>query len=104
MVGIFAVEAVSVVQGLVNPAADRRRMLVALGVLIGLGALSWFTIDSSAVIHMHGYASGNFGIADRDVELRWIPMLILGLFALRVVLAHTRARVERRDSAEVVEG
>jgi hypothetical protein len=28
-----------------NPAADRGRMFVALGVLVVLGLLSWFTID-----------------------------------------------------------
>ena len=88
---------VIVVQGSLNPAADKRRMFVALGILIGLGVLSWFTIDSAAVIHMHGFSSGNIGIADRDVELRWIPMLILGLLAFRVVLAHMRARVEQID-------
>ena len=95
---------VNAVQESMNPAADKGRMLVALGMLIALAVLSWFTIDSSAVIHMHGYSNGSFGIADRDVELRWIPMLILGLFALRVLLAYTRARVERRDSVEVVKG
>ena len=95
---------VNVVVEAMNPAADRRRMLVALGVLAGLGLLSWFTIDAGAVIHMHGYSSEYFGIADRDVELRWIPILILGLFALRVVLAHLRARVEQRGLAVVLEG
>ena len=86
-----------------NPAADRRRMLAALGVLAGLGVLSWFTMDTGAVVHMHGYSIGNIGIADRDVELRWIPVVILGLFALRVVLAYVRARVEQKGSEVVVE-
>jgi hypothetical protein len=84
-------------EGSLNPAADRRRMVVALGVLVVLGMLSWFTIDGSAVIHVHGFSSGGFGIEDRDVEVRWIPILFLGLFAVRVVLAHVRARVEQRD-------
>ena len=84
--------------GLVNPAADKRRMVVALGVLVVLGMLSWFTIDGSAVIHVHGFSGGGFGIEDRDVEIRWIPILFLSLLAFRVVLAHMRARVEQRDS------
>ncbi len=65
-------------------AADKRRMAVALGVLVVLGLLSWFTIDGSAVLHMAG----------RQVPVRWIPELVLGLFAFRTVMAHMRARLE----------
>ena len=83
-----------------NPAADRGRMFVALGVLVVLGVLSWFTIDPTAVIHMHGVSSRYVGLADRDVELRWIPILILGVFAFRVVLANMRARVEEQRAEE----
>ena len=83
-----------------NPAADRGRMYVALGVLVVLGLLSWFTIDPTAVIHMHGYSSRYVGIADRDVEIRWLPILFLGLFAFRVVIANMRARLEERKSQE----
>ena len=83
-----------------NPAADRGRMFVALGVLVVLGLASWFTIDPTAVIHMHGSSSRYVGIADRDIELRWIPILILGVFAFRVVLANMRARVEERRAEE----
>ena len=39
-----------------NPAADKSRMAVALGVLVVLGLLAWFTIDSSAVLHVAGRA------------------------------------------------
>ncbi len=59
-----------------NPAADRGRMFVALGVLVVLGLLAWFTIDPAAVIHMHGYSSRYVGIADRDVEIRWLADLV----------------------------
>ncbi len=87
-----------------NPAADTRRMYIALGVLVVLGLLSWFTIDPAAVIHMHGYSSRYVGIADRDVEIRWLPILFLGLFGFRVVIANMRARgdVQRdeRDRSE----
>jgi hypothetical protein len=83
-----------------NPAADRGRMFVALGVLVVLGLLSWFTIDPAAVIHMHGYSSRYVGIADRDVEVRWLPILFLSLFAFRVVIANMRARVEERREQE----
>ena len=83
-----------------NPAASRSRMYTALGVLVVLGLLSWFTIDPAAVIHMHGYSSRYVGIADRDVEIRWIPILLLGLFAFRVVIANMRARMEERESSK----
>ena len=83
-----------------NPAADRGRMFIALGVLVVLGLLSWFTIDPTAVIHMHGYSSRYVGIADRDVEVRWLPILFLSLFAFRVVIANMRARVEEQRAGE----
>jgi len=83
-----------------NPAADKRRMVIALGVLVVLGLLSWFTIDSTAVIHMHGYSTRYVGIADRDVEVRWIPILLLGLFAFRVVIANMRARGDEQRIEE----
>jgi hypothetical protein len=83
-----------------NPAADRGRMVVALGVLVVLGLLSWFTIDPAAVIHMHGYSSRYVGIADRDVEVRWLPILFLSLFAFRVVLANMRARGDEQRAGE----
>jgi hypothetical protein len=75
-------------------------MFIALGVLVVLGLLSWFTIDPTAVIHMHGYSSRYVGIADRDVEVRWIPILFLSLFAFRVVIANMRARLEERREQE----
>jgi hypothetical protein len=73
-------------------------MFTALVVLVLLGGLSWFTIDSSAVVHVHGNAY--MGIADRDVQVRWVPILFLGLFAVRTVLAYQRARLEERRQQE----
>jgi len=73
-----------------NRAADERRMYVALAVLVVLGLLAWFTIDGSAVLHMAG----------REVPVRWLPEMILGLFAFRTVMAHMRARLEVKGSKE----
>ena len=81
-----------------NPAASKRRMYVALAVLVVLGVLSWLTIDSSAVLHVQGFTSRFVSFGDRDVELRWLPILILGLFAFKIVVANMRARLEARDS------
>ena len=85
-----------------NPAASKSRMFIALGVLVVLGMLSWFTIDASTVVHVHGYSSRIVSYADRDVQLRWMPILFLGLFAFRVVIANMRARLEERKSKETL--
>ncbi len=80
-----------------NPAASRPRMFVALGILVVLGVSAWFTIDASAVLHMNGFTSPVGSFEGRDIEIRWFPILILGLFAFRIVLAHLRARIEERS-------
>jgi hypothetical protein len=85
-------------EGSLNPAASKRRMYIALGVLFILGVLSWFTIDSSAVLHVQGFTSRYVSFGDRDVEIRWLPILFLSLFAVKVLLANMRARLEARDS------
>ena len=73
-----------------NRAADKGRMAVALGVLVVLGLLAWFTIDGSAVLN----------VAGRKVPVRWFPELILGLFGFRTVMAYMRARLEQKGSKE----
>ena len=80
-----------------NLAASRPRMFIALAVLLVLGVLSWLTIDSSAVLHVQGFSSRVVSYGPRDVEIRWLPILFLGLFAFKVVLANMRARLETRD-------
>jgi len=72
-------------------------MYFALAVLVILGVLSWFTIDASSVIHVQGYTSRYVSFAGRDVELRWLPLLILGMFAFRVIMANMRAKLETKD-------
>jgi hypothetical protein len=81
-----------------NLAASRPRMFIALAVLLVLGVLSWLTIDASAVVHVQGFTSRFVSYGPRDVQVRWIPILLLGLFAVKVVLANMRARLEAEDS------
>ena len=83
-----------------NPAADRGRMFAALGGLVVLGVLAWLTIDPAAVVHVHGFSNRYVGFEDRDVEVRWLPILFLGLFGFRVVIANMRARIEERTAGE----
>jgi hypothetical protein len=80
-----------------NLAASRPRMFIALAVLLVLGVLSWLTIDSSAVLHVQGFSSRVVAFGPRTIEIRWLPILFLGLFAFKVVLANMRARLETRD-------
>jgi hypothetical protein len=79
-----------------NLAASRPRMFLALAVLLVLGVLSWFTIDSSAVLHVQGFSGRFVSFGSRTIEVRWLPILFLALFAFKVVLANMRARLETR--------
>jgi hypothetical protein len=83
-----------------NPAADRARMWVALGVLAALGLLAWFTLDGNAVLPVREYSFGSVSFGGFGFRVRWIPELILGLFAVRVVTANMRARLESEDRQE----
>ncbi len=83
-----------------DPAASQRRMLAALAGLVILGVLAWFTIDPAATIHVHGLNSRYVGFDDREVPVRWLPILFLALFGLRIVTANRRARFEQSKEAE----
>ena len=98
--GMLAVMTMSEDRQSLNPAASKSRMYAALAVLLVLGLLSWFTIDASAVFHVQGYSSRFVSYDGRDVQLRWVPILFLGLFAFRIVIANMRARLEERKSKE----
>ena len=77
-----------------SPASSQRRMWSALGVLAVLGVLAWFTLDGSASLPVREYSFGSIGFGGFALKVRWIPELILGLFAFRVVTANMRARLE----------
>ena len=72
-------------------------MGTALGVLAVLMVLAWFTIDGSAVLPVREYSFGSIGFGGFALPVRWIPEIILGLFAVRVVTANMRARLEEQD-------
>ena len=78
-----------------SPAASRRRMWTALASLAALGVLAWFTLDGAATLPVRQYSFGSFGsFGGFSLPIRWIPELILGLFAFRVFTANMRARLE----------
>ena len=61
-----------------------RRFPVALALYGVLAVLVWFTVGEGTVVA--------FG---RPVELRLIPILVIGSFALRTVLARQADRIRR---------
>ena len=64
-----------------------RKFRVALALYAILAALSWFTLD------------GRIPIGGRLVELKLIPLVIIGGFALRTMLA-MRAEKIRREAQD----
>ena len=60
-----------------------RKFRVAMVLYAILAALSWFTLD------------GKILIGGRLVELRLIPLLIIGAFALRTVVAMKAEKIRR---------
>ena len=61
-----------------------RRFRFALALYAILAALAWFTLGEGSVF-----------VAGRPVELRMLPLIILGGLALRTVLARQAERIRR---------
>ncbi len=72
-------------------------MWTALAVLAALAVIAWFTMDGGAVLPVREYSFGSVTFGGFGVKVRWIPELILGLFAVRVVTANMRARLEDKS-------
>jgi hypothetical protein len=66
-----------------------KRYPLALALYAVLAALVWFTMDAS-----------NVYVLGRPVELRLLPLILIGGFALRTVLVHQAERIrrEKKDS------
>ena len=71
-------------QGLPSAGSELdRKYWVALGLYAVLAALSWFTLDG--VVRVMG----------KPVELRLVPLVIIGGFALRTILAMQAEKIRR---------
>jgi len=66
-----------------------RRTPVALGLYGVLAALVWFTMGGGKVL-----------VFGKMVEMRWIPLLILGGLVLRTVLALQAEKIRRRGDGD----
>jgi hypothetical protein len=66
-----------------GPDSDRKYW-VALALYVLLAVLVWFTMDAAKVL-IHG----------RPVDLRLLPLIVLGGLMLRTVLAHQADRIRR---------
>jgi hypothetical protein len=65
-----------------------RRFPIALGLYLVLAVLVWFTMGEGKVL-VHG----------RPVELRLVPLIVIGGLALRTVLARQAERIRRRSGS-----
>jgi len=75
-------------KGLVGASSDlERRFPVALALYVVLAVLVWFTMGEGKVLVM-----------GRPVELRWLPLIVIGGLALRTVLARQAERIRRDGS------
>jgi hypothetical protein len=63
-----------------------KRYPVALALYAGIAALMWFTMDAQKVV-IHG----------KPVDLRLLPLIVLGGLAFRTVLALQADRIRRGE-------
>jgi hypothetical protein len=63
-----------------------RRFPIALGLYVVLGLLVWFTMGDEKVL-VHG----------KWVDLRLVPLLVIGGLAVRTVLARQADRIRRQS-------
>jgi len=61
-----------------------RKYWVALALYVVLAALAWFTLGEGKVF-----------VSGKPVELRVVPLIVLGGLALRTVLAHQAEKIRR---------
>jgi hypothetical protein len=85
-----------------KPASDRgqrsgsdleKRYPLALALYAALAALVWFTMDAGKIL-IHG----------RPVDLRLVPLVILGGLALRTVVALQADKIRRSDEKQSLKG
>jgi len=57
-----------------------------MGMYVVLAALSWFTLGE-----------GSTSVLGRRIEIRWIPLFVLGTFIFRTWMAREADKIRRRS-------
>jgi hypothetical protein len=61
-----------------------RKFWIALGLFGILAVVIWFTFGDDRVL-----------VFGRQIEMRWIPLFIIGTFVFRTVMAHEADKIRR---------
>jgi hypothetical protein len=64
-----------------------RKFWIALGLFAILAVAAWFTIGD-----------GTFDVEGKPVQVRLVPLVVLGGFALKTILARNAEKIRRKDS------
>ncbi|MGH9605320.1 MAG: hypothetical protein ACRD3N_06420 [Terracidiphilus sp.] len=82
---LYRAEQKRMIEGMHSAGADLdRKFWTALGMYGILALLVWFTMSADKVLVM-----------GRPVEMRWIPLFVIGVMALRTLLARHAERIRR---------
>ena len=63
-----------------------RKFWIALGLYAVLAVAIWFTLGEGTVL-----------VLGRPVEIRWIPMFVIGTFVFRTYMAREADKIRRRN-------
>jgi len=67
-----------------NDSRAERKFWIALGLFGILAVVIWFT-----------FGDGTVFVFGRQIEIRWIPLFIIGTFVFRTVMAHEADKIRR---------
>ena len=74
----------------IDPERTRdRKFWIALALFGFLAGVIWFTLGEGRVF-----------VFGRQVEIRWIPLFVIGTFVFRTVMAREADKIRRRSAEE----
>jgi hypothetical protein len=84
-------------RGFHNTGSDLdRKYWIALGLYALLAALAWFTIgDSRVSVPWFDWSEGSIVSVTRPVQMRLLPLIVLGGFVLKTILARHAEKIRR---------